>query len=225
MHAEEKAPPMIDLSFDRMSEKEMIMRSNEFYRILQKRRSVRTFSSDHVPEEVIRNIIKAASTAPSGANKQPWTFCAVSDPEIKKKIRRAAEEEEHRNYHGRMSESWLKDLEPFNTDWKKPFLEDAPYLIIVFKRAYEIGSQGEKLNNYYVTESVGLATGMLLSAAHMAGLATLTHTPSPMNFLLDVLGRPENERPFLLIPVGYPAEECKVPDIQRKELAQVLVEF
>ena len=175
--------------------------------------------------EVIRNLIRAASTAPSGAHKQPWTFCAVSDPELKKKIRIAAEEEEFRNYNGRMSESWLKDLTPFRTDWHKPFLETAPYLIIVFKRAYELDEEGEKHNNYYVSESVGLATGILLAAAHMAGLATLTHTPSPMNFLSEVLNRPENERPFLLIPVGYPSKDCKVPDLKRKELAQVLVEY
>lgn len=225
MQTENMLPPMIELDFKRKSENEMIEASDGFFHELNKRRSVREFSSDPVPRIVIENIIKAASTAPSGAHKQPWTFCVVSDTEIKKQIREAAEEEEQRNYNGRMSESWLEDLKAFRTNWQKPFLELAPYLIIVFKRPYEVGENGEKLQNYYVNESVGLATGMLLAAAHLAGLATLTHTPSPMNFLLKVLERPENERPFLLIPVGYPAEGCEVPALERKSLAQVLVEY
>ena len=162
-----------------------------------------------------------ASSAPSGAHKQPWTFCAVSNPAIKSEIRKAAEEEEYTNYHGRMSDDWLKDLAAFGTDWNKPFLEIAPWLIIVFKKAYDL-ENGEKKKNYYVNESVGLAAGFLLTAIHQAGLVTLTHTPSPMNFLQKILNRPENERPFLLIPVGYPAENAEVPDLQRKSADEVI---
>lgn len=206
------------------STEEQLKRSEEYFLWLNERRTVREFSDRPVDIKVIENIIKAASTAPSGANKQPWTFCVVSSPEMKKKIREAAEIEEKENYSGRMSERWIKDLEHFDTNWEKPFLEIAPYLIIVCKRAYEMEG-GEKINNYYVTESVGLAAGMLLSAIHHAGLVSLTHTPSPMNFLTKVLNRPENERPFLLIPVGYPAENAKVPNIGRKELNDVMVNY
>lgn len=200
---------------------EQLVKSEEYFNWLDKRRTVRDFSDEPVDIKVIENIIKAASTAPSGAHKQPWTFCVVANPEMKKKIREAAEKEEYENYHGRMSERWLKDLETFATDWHKPFLETAPYLIIVCKRAYEM-IDGEKVNNYYVNESVGLATGMLLSAIHNAGLIALTHTPSPMNFLTKLLNRPENERPFLLIPVGYPSKDAQVPDIERKTLEEVM---
>jgi len=196
----------------------------DFYERMSTRRSVRTFSPEAVPLHIIEKIIETASSAPSGANKQPWTFCVVSNPDLKSQIREAAEKEEYTNYHGRMSDRWLKDLEPFGTDWKKPFLEIAPYLIIVFKRAYEM-ENGKKVNNYYVNESVGLACGMLLAAIHNAGLVALTHTPSPMNFLAALLERPENERPFLLIPVGYPAKDTKVPDISRKELKKVMVHY
>ena len=200
----------------------MTGRSAEFLQWMDQRRSVRDFSDRKVPREVIQNVIMAASTSPSGAHKQPWTSCAVSDPAIKSKIRKAAEEEEYTNYHGRMSDEWLKDLEPFETDWHKPFLEVAPWLIIVFKRSYEQGGEG-KMNNYYVNESVGIATGMLLTAIHNAGLVALTHTPSPMNFLARVLGRPENERAFLLIPVGYAASNAKVPNLQRKRESEIIV--
>jgi nitroreductase len=200
---------------------EQLVKSEEYFNWLDKRRTVRDFSDEPIDIKVIENIIKAASTAPSGAHKQPWTFCVVSNPEMKKKIREAAEKEEYENYHGRMSERWLKDLETFATDWHKPFLETAPYLIIVCKRAYEMIG-GEKVNNYYVNESVGLATGMLLSAIHNAGLIALTHTPSPMNFLTKLLNRPENERPFLLIPVGHPSKDAQVPDIERKTLEEVM---
>jgi iodotyrosine deiodinase len=203
---------------------EQLLKSEEYYNWLDKRRTVRDFSDEPVDIKVIENIIKAASTAPSGAHKQPWTFCVVANPEMKKKIREAAEKEEYENYHGRMSERWLKDLETFATDWHKPFLETAPYLIIVCKRAYEM-VEGEKVNNYYVNESVGLATGMLLTAIHNAGLIALTHTPSPMNFLTKLLNRPENERPFLLIPVGYPSKEAQVPDIRRKPLEEVMIVY
>ena len=200
---------------------EMVARSREYYEWLDKRRSVREFSNQAVPKEVIENIIRAASTAPSGAHKQPWSFCVVSDPGIKKKIRVAAEKEEQESYHTRMSKEWINDLAPLGTDWQKPFLETAPYLIAVFKRSYEIETGGQKHQNYYVTESVGLACGLLLTAVHHAGLAALTHTPSPMNFLTKILNRPENEKPFLLIPVGYPSQECLVPDLTRKPLADI----
>lgn len=207
-----------------ITSEEQLKKSEEFYQWLDQRRTVREFSDEPVDIKVIENIIKAASTAPSGAHKQPWSFCVVSDPEMKKQIREAAEKEEFENYHGRMSDRWLKDLEPFATDWHKPFLETAPYLIIVCKRAYEM-VDGEKVNNYYVTESVGLAAGMLIAAIHNAGLVSLTHTPSPMNFLTKLLNRPDNERPFLLIPVGYPAQDAKVPDIQRKPLKDVMFRY
>ncbi|MEL6194974.1 MAG: nitroreductase family protein [Bacteroidota bacterium] len=203
---------------------EMIRRSEEFYQWMDSRRSLRVFSDKEVPREVIENIIQAASTAPSGAHKQPWTFCAVSDPAIKSKIREAAEKEEYENYHGRMSDRWLDDLKVFDTDWHKPFLEIAPWLIIVCKRAYE-KEKGEKTNNYYVNESVGLACGMLLTAIHHTGLVALTHTPSPMNFLTKILERPANERPFLLIPVGYPPEDATVPVLGRKSLNEMAVFF
>ena len=202
---------------------EMIERSGKFYDWMETRRSVRDFSDKPVPREVIENIIKSASTAPSGAHKQPWTFCVVSNAEIKSKIREAAEKEEYESYHGRMSDSWLKDLKPMGTNWHKPFIEIAPYLIIVFKKAFEYGENGEKLNNYYVNESVGLAAGMLITAIHDAGLVTLTHTPSPMNFLAKILERPANERPFLLLPVGYEAEEVYVPNNRRKDLDEVAI--
>lgn len=201
---------------------EMLQRSREFYHFMDKRRTVRDFSDKPVPLEVIENIVMTASSAPSGAHKQPWAFCVVSDPKIKRQIREAAEKEEYQNYHGRMPDEWLADLAPFGTDWRKPFLETAPYLIIVFKKAYNL-IDGKKKKNYYVNESVGLAAGFLLAAIHHAGLASLTHTPSPMNFLQEILARPENERPFLLIPVGYPADDARVPNIFRKDPEEVMV--
>ena len=211
--------PFESVSF---SEDETRQRAKEFYQFMDKRRSLRVFSDKAVPKEVIENIIKTASTAPSGAHQQPWTFCAVSSSEIKSKIREAAEKEEYENYHGRMTERWLKDLEPFGTDHIKPFLEIAPWLIIVMKRSYEM-VDGEKKNNYYATESVGLATGFLLAAIHNTGLVALTHTPSPMNFLTKVLERPANEKPFLLIPVGYAAIDAEVPKLERKRLDEMAV--
>lgn len=192
---------------------------------MDQRRSLRQFSDRPVPKEVIEHIIMTASSAPSGAHKQPWTFCVVSDPAVKKAIREAAEEEEYISYNGRMSEEWLKDLEPFDTDWNKPFLEIAPWLIIVFKKAYDLDEEGKKLKNYYVNESVGIASGFLLAAIHQAGLVSLTHTPSPMNFLQKLLNRPDNERPFLLIPVGYPAEDAQVPVLDRKKAEEVIVYY
>jgi|TARA_B100000959_G_scaffold267152_1_gene310324 nitroreductase len=204
------------------STEELIQKSNSFFDQIQRRRSVRNFSNKRIPKEVIENIIKTAGTAPSGANKQPWTFCAISNQELKCKIRTLAENEEFENYHGRMSIGWMKDLEPMGTNHIKKFLETAPYLIVVFKKVYDLDEKGEQHPNYYVNESAGIASGFLLTAIHQAGLVALTHTPSPMNFLQKVLNRPENERPFLLIPVGYPTENCKVPDIKRKPLQEII---
>lgn len=214
--------PFVSHQPETYSEHEMLVRSKVFYDWIDKRRTVRDFSDKTIPKEVIENIIMAASTAPSGAHKQPWTFCVVQNQEIKKQIRDAAEKEEFESYHGRMSLDWLEDLKPLQTDWKKAFLETAPYLIIVFRRAYEKQPAGTNRNNYYVQESVGLACGFLLAAIHQAGLVALTHTPSPMNFLTKILNRPDNERPFLLIPVGYPADECFVPKLRRKQQDEVI---
>lgn len=205
------------------SEEKMFQKSKDFFQLLDTRRSIREYSEKEVPKIVIENIIKTASTAPSGAHKQPWTFCAISNPEIKSKIREAAEVEEQENYTGRMSESWLKDLAPLGTTMDKPFLEEAPWLIVAFKRAYEIDKDGNKHNNYYVNESVGIACGMLITAIHNAGLVTLTHTPSPMNFLTKVMERPANERAFLLLPVGYAKVPVYVPDIKRRPLEDIAV--
>jgi nitroreductase len=199
----------------------MLHKSEVFYQKMDKRRSVREFSSKPVTKNIIENLIKTASTAPSGANKQPWTFCAISNPKIKSEIRKAAEAEEKESYENRMSDSWLKDLAHLGTDMNKPFLETAPWLIVVFKRAFEYGENGKKLNNYYVNESVGLASGMLITAIHNAGLITLTHTPSPMRFLSKILNRPDNERPFLLLPVGYAKVPAYIPDIHRKKLEDI----
>ncbi len=197
-------------------------KAKALYTFNDKRRSVRTFSDRPISKEVIEQLIMTASSAPSGAHKQPWTFCAVSNPQLKSQIRTAAEKEEYENYHGRMSDDWLEDLKQFDTDWHKPFLEIAPWLIIAFRKNYDL-TNGVKSKNYYVQESVGLACGFLLSAIHHAGFVSLTHTPSPMNFLQKLLNRPENERPFLLIPVGYPAENTEVPDLKRKTLDDVSV--
>ncbi len=213
--------PFIQHEVQRLDNKEMITKSEEFYKKMDHRRTCRDFSDQLVPKEVIENILLTASTAPSGAHKQPWTFCIVSDPQLKKQIRIAAEAEEKQSYDNRMSDEWLKDLAPIGTDWQKPFLEIAPYLIIVFSRSYEVEENGHKHQNYYVKESVGLACGFLLAAIHHAGLVALTHTPSPMNFLSKILKRPENEKPFLLIPVGYAAEECWVPHLKRKTIDEI----
>jgi len=210
------------LEHEAIDEGQLIENSKNYFQSMDKRRSVRDYSDKNVPKEVIENIIKTASTAPSGAHKQPWTFCVVSNPETKKKIREAAEAEEKESYENRMSERWLKDLEPIGTDWQKPFIENVPYLIIVFKKVYD-EEEGQKKTNYYVNESVGIACGFLISAIHQAGLATLTHTPSPMNFLSEILERPKNERPYLLLPVGYPNKETYVPDIERKSLEEVTI--
>jgi iodotyrosine deiodinase len=197
--------------------------SRRFYEIMRQRRSVRMFSDRPVSRETIENVIRAAGTAPSGANKQPWRFVAVRDPTIKKEIRVAAEAEEHEFYARRAGADWLRDLQAVGTDEHKPFLEIAPWLIVVFKLMKDDVEDGTSDQVYYVNESVGIASGLLLAAAHQAGLATLTHTPSPMKFLATILRRPEYERPYLLIPIGYPAEDCVVPDLRRKPLEEIMI--
>lgn len=216
------AESFIDYQGKTYSSEETLKRSTAYYNDLQKRRSLRVFSDREVPEEVIKNIVMAAASAPSGAHKQPWFFCAVRDMELKKKIRIAAENEERENYESRMSETWLNDLKPFATNDNKPFLETAPWLIVVFKKPFD-ESNSEKKLNYYVNESVGIAVGFLLTAIHHAGLVALTHTPSPMNFLEQVLKRPKNERAYLLIPVGYPTPNATVPALKRKSPKDVLL--
>ena len=200
---------------------ELLNRAKDFYFFMNERRTVRDFSDRPIEREVIENLLLTASSAPSGAHKQPWTFCVVQDASLKQQIRVAAEAEERKSYEDRMSEEWLTDLAPLGTNWEKPFLETAPYLIIVFGRSYETDAELHKHQNYYVKESVGIAVGILLAAIHHAGLVALTHTPSPMNFLSTLLKRPANEKPFLLIPVGYPAAESWVPDLQRKSLEEI----
>lgn len=199
------------------SQEEMLERAAEFYEEIRRRRTVRDFSSRSVPREIIEHCLKAAGTAPSGANHQPWHFVVVANPEIKKKIRTAAEEEEVAFYSGRAPDDWLEALKPLGTDAHKPFLETAPYLIVIFAQSHA----GAKRKNYYVQESVGIATGMLITALHHCGLATLTHTPSPMGFLNKVLNRPSNERPYLILVVGYPAGDAKVPVISKKSLDEI----
>ena len=200
---------------------EMKERASEFYQNIKRRRTVRDFSERPVPKEIIENCLLAAGTAPNGANKQPWHFVAVSDPEIKKKIRIEAEKEEHEFYNRRAPDDWLEDLQPFGTDEKKPFLEKAPYLIGIFAQNYNLDEDGNKEKHYYVKESVGIATGILITALHESGLATLTHTPSPMGFLNEIMGRPSHEKPFLLLVVGYPEGDVKVPEIEKKSLAEI----
>jgi len=190
-------------------------------RALSTRRSLREFSDAPVMRQTIERLIALAASAPSGANKQPWHFVAVQDPEVKRQIRLAAEEEEKAFYGGRASDEWLEDLKPFGTDWEKPFLETAPWLIVVFRKNYDVDEDGQKAKNYYVQESVGIACGFLIAAIHAAGLSTLTHTPSPMDFLAMILGRPANERAFLLMPVGYAVDGTQVPDISKKDLGEI----
>ena len=206
----------------RYSESEVLHRSTYFRSDMEHRRSVRQFSDKPVPLQVIENIMMTAATAPSGANKQPWTFCAISDPNIKKEVRIAAEKEETEFYTHRATEDWLKDLEPFGTNSEKPFLEVAPWLIVMFRQVHGLAKDGSKIGHYYVNESNGIAAGILISAIHHAGLVTLTHTPSPMNFLQKILNRPDHERPYLLLPVGYAAPDVMVPDISRKPVNDVI---
>lgn len=216
--------PTIPYYHETYSEEEVLRRSREYYHWLDGRRTVREFSDRAIHPDVLDNLILSASTAPSGAHKQPWTFCVVTSADLKRQIREAAEKEEYESYHGRMSDEWLEDLAPIGTDWQKPFLEIAPALLVVFRRSYELQADGKKRQNYYVQESVGLACGLLLTAIHHCGLVALTHTPSPMNFLSTLLQRPENEKPFLLIPIGYPIE-TQVPDLKRKSLGEIRIRY
>ena len=208
------------LKFNSISKLDMLDRSRSFLSNVKTRRSVRDFSDEAVPIELITNAVKAAASAPSGANKQPWHFVVVNDPLVKREIRMAAEKEEKAFYSYRASSEWLKDLEPFETNWSKPFLEIAPSLIIVFKKVYDVRKKQRK-KNYYVNESVGIASGILLAALHHSGLATLTHTPAPMGFLEGILKRPKNEKAFLLIPVGFPSKDAEVPRLAKKSFNEV----
>ncbi len=203
---------------------EIGLRAKQFREQMERRRSVRDYSEQAIPKGVIDDIIMTASSAPSGANKQPWTFCVISNAELKHKIREAAEKEEHDNYHHRMSETWLNDLEHLGTDEYKEFLDTAPWLVVLFRKTYEMDGE-EKRNVYYVNESVGIAAGFFIAAVHQVGLVTLTHTPSPMGFLSKILERPKNERPFLLLPIGYPASGAEVPVISKKNLDDVAVYY
>jgi len=222
--ADDNQYEFIPYDYERTSPQEMIKSAALFRKKISKRRSVREFCSEDVPVEVLHDAIATACSAPSGANKQPWHFCLVKSAHLKSKIKKAAEEEEYKSYNERMSQQWLKDLEPLGTNHEKPFLEIAPYLIVIFKKPYDIVN-GKRIPNYYVNESVGIAAGMLIAALQNAGLSTLTHTPSPMNFLHTLLERPEEERAFLLLPVGYAKPETKVPKIKRKTSSEVMTEY
>jgi nitroreductase len=219
----EGEPRFVPLEFERLPESVQRERSRAFLASMRRRRTVRHFSREPVPCELVENAVATAGTAPSGAHQQPWTFVVVSDPELKRRIRVGAEEEERRSYESRMPDEWLAALRPLGTDWRKPHLEDAPCLIVVFEQAYGLRADGSKVKHYYVRESVGIAVGLLLASLHQAGLAALTHTPNPMSFLRELLERPENERAYVVVPVGYPAPGCTVPDLERKPLAEILV--
>ena len=207
----------------RLPIEESLRRGRAFLEHLDARRSVRHFAPDPVPRALVELAIRAASTAPSGAHKQPWTFAVVGDPALKRQIREAAEAEERRSYEERMSEEWKEALAPLGTDWRKPYLEVAPWLVVLFAQRWGLGPNGAGITHYYVTESCGIAAGLFIDAVHEMGLATLTHTPSPMGFLAEVLGRPPNEKPLILFPVGYPAADATVPDLRRKALEEVSV--
>lgn len=210
------------LSFTRLPPDEMLVRAQSFYAELDRRRTTRHFSSEPVPRELIELAVRTASTAPSGAHRQPWHFVAVDDAELKARMRAAAEAEEYENYHGRMSQEWLDALAPLGTDEHKAHITDAPWVIVVFKQPYELRPDGTRAKNYYVDESVGIATGLLITALHHMGLVTLTHTPSPMAFLATLLRRPANERAYVLMPVGFPAADAAVPVLHRRPVEQVL---
>lgn len=214
------------LDFSRIPVEDSIQRSARMLELMRRRRTVREFSSDPVPLEIIQNAIATAGTAPSGANQQPWRFVVVQDPDVKQKIREAAEEEERESYTHRMSAEWLEALAPLGTDWHKPHLTEAPYIIVAFRLDYGVkplpGGGQQRVKHYYPGESMGIAVGMLITALHNAGLATLTHTPSPMKFLNEILHRPSNERPFVVLPVGYPAEGCTVPVITKKPIDEIM---
>lgn len=215
----------IPLDFQEYPPEEMLQKAEQFYQVMNKRRSVRYFSEKPVPKSLIERAIQTAGTAPSGAHGQPWRFVAISSATLKKEIRIEAEKEEYESYHSRMSDEWLKALAPIGTDWQKPFLETVPWIVVCFAESYALHENGEKRKNYYVQESVGIACGFFIAALHQMGLATLTHTPSPMKFLNKILERPANERPYILFPIGYPAENATVPNLQRKVLADISVWF
>ena len=217
-HSEKFVPLM---QYREVAPDEMVQRSRDFYAEMQRRRTVRDFSDKPVPQEVIENCILTAGTAPNGANMQPWHFAVISDPAIKRRIREEAEEEERAFYNGRAPEDWLEALAPYGTNAEKPFLETAPYLIVVFAQSYGFDAAGQKVKHYYVQESVGIATGMLITAVHQPGLVSLTHTPSPRSFLNEICGRHKQERPFIILVVGYPAEGVTVPDISKKSLEEM----
>ncbi|MGA7229112.1 MAG: nitroreductase family protein [Acidimicrobiia bacterium] len=217
--------PMIPYSPTRLETEDQLERGRAFLEEMDRRRSVRFFSDEAVPRELIELAVRTASTAPSGAHKQPWTYVITGDPSIKRQIREAAEREERVNYQeGRLPEHWREDLEPLGTDWHKSFLETVPWVVVLFEQRYGVRDDGERSHHYYVKESVGISAGLFIAALHHMGLATLTHTPSPMKFLSKLLGRPENERPFCLFPIGYPADDCVVPQLRRKNLGEVMVE-
>jgi iodotyrosine deiodinase len=215
--------PFVPLRYERPDAAAQLEASRRFLERLSSRRTVRTFSTEPVSAELVANAIAAAGTAPSGAHQQPWTFVVVADPELKRQLRAAAEEEERRNYDGRMSQEWLEALAPLGTDDVKAHLKDAPYVIVVLEQVYGLRADGAKVKHYYARESVGIAVGFLLASLHEAGLVALTHTPSPMGFIRELLGRPANERPFCVIPVGYPAPDTLVPDLHRKPLSEIMV--
>ena len=217
--------PTIPYHLERPSKPEQEARARAFYEEMDRRRSVREFSDEAVPRQLIELAISTASTAPSGAHRQPWTFVLTGDPEVKRQIRIAAEEEERINYEGgRLPRHWRDALEPLGTDWRKEFLETVPWVVVLFEQRFGIDDDGSQIHHFYVKESCGIAAGLFIAALHHMGLATLTHTPSPMKFLGHLLERPRNERPFAMFPVGYPAADCRVPDLRRKDLGEVLVE-
>ena len=217
------------LAFELISETDALQHSRALLARMRRRRTIRAFSPDSVPFELIENAIATAATAPSGANQQPWHFVVVSNPDLKRRIREAVEQEERENYDHRFPEEWLAALAPLGTDWHKEFLETAPYLIVVFKEDYGVGLSDQEgqmkethIKYYYTAESIGIAVGFLITSLHQAGLATLTHTPNPMGFLRELLGRPRNEKPFVILPVGYPSEDCRVPVLTKKALSEIM---
>jgi nitroreductase len=209
------------LEYTRVEPDEVVRRAGTFYSAMSARRTTRHFARDPVPREAIEFAIRTAGTAPSGAHQQPWTFVAISDPELKRRIREAAEREEYENYHGRMPAEWLEALAPLGTDEHKAHLTDAPWLVVVFRKSYGVAADGSKRPYYYTQESIGIATGFFIAAVHMMGLVTLTHTPNPMGFLSELLKRPANEKPYLILPVGYPSPDARVPDIERLPLTAI----
>jgi iodotyrosine deiodinase len=215
--------PFVPLQYTRLPLAESVERARAFYEEMRRRRTTRHFATEEVPRELIEYAIRTAATAPSGAHQQPWTFVAVSDPELKRRMREAAEAEEYLNYHGRMPPEWLAALAPLGTDEYKPHLTDAPWVVVLFRQAHGLDPDGAKRSFYDTQESCGIAAGLFIAAVHHMGLVTLTHTPSPMGFLSELLGRPENERAFLVMPVGYPAADAKVPDLARRTLDQIAV--